>query len=275
MKEQSLKKLHQFEVMALDEFDRICKKHGLTYYLIGGTLLGAVRHQGFIPWDDDIDVGMPRKDYNEFIRIAQSELPPQLFLQTINSDPGYDHFFAKLRINNTVFMEEAVKSSIRHQGIFIDIFPLDGCKGRFGIMKQIRKKAIIALSNVIRRRRNSYARTYLNKFRNYLVSAVFALFSDKCIVCMVEKMMAGKGDYYINWSGRGGWKEDAMEKIVYNPSGELFFEGKNYSVPNALDRYLSNLYGDDYMELPPVEKRETHNPIRLSFDTNGPDEILD
>ncbi|MCB1828331.1 MAG: LicD family protein, partial [Coxiellaceae bacterium] len=109
-------------------FDHICKKHKLTYWLEAGTLLGAVRHHGFIPWDDDLDVSMLRKDYERFIRLAPDELPSDIFMQTEKSDPGYFNPAVplKLRDKNSLLIEpHEVEDKHIHQGIFIDIFPYD------------------------------------------------------------------------------------------------------------------------------------------------------
>lgn len=123
--DEEMLRLKACEVSMLKEFIEICEKLGLRYYALYGTLLGAVRHQGFIPWDDDIDVGMMREDYEVFVREGQKYLSEHLFLQTYESDPEYISGYAKIRDNNTTFIETSVKSRKMNHGIFIDIFPLD------------------------------------------------------------------------------------------------------------------------------------------------------
>ena len=120
-----LKKLQNIEFEILLEFDRICKKHNIMYQLFAGTLLGAIRHRGFIPWDDDIDVCLLRKDYNVFIDVCRTELDSKYFLQTYETDKHSIWQFAKIRKNNTLFLEDAVSECDIHHGIFIDIFPFD------------------------------------------------------------------------------------------------------------------------------------------------------
>ena len=102
---ETLTKVHEIELELLNEFVRICDKHNLTYFLVGGTLLGAVRHSGFIPWDDDIDVGMPRVDYDKFINIAKNELKNDYLLDSVETDKNYFLPFAKILKRNTLFIE--------------------------------------------------------------------------------------------------------------------------------------------------------------------------
>ena len=107
-------------------FVAVCEKHHLRYYLIGGTCLGAVRHKGFIPWDDDIDVGLPREDYEKFIQLQDEFKDTPYFIQTWKSDPKYIYGYAKLRNSNTTYIENFYKHFQFNQGLWIDIFPIDG-----------------------------------------------------------------------------------------------------------------------------------------------------
>ena len=125
LSEAELKKLQSIETEMFRVFIEVCEKLNLRYYVLGGTLLGAVRHGGFIPWDDDIDLGMPRDDYEVFLREAPSLLPSHLFLQNYRTDPEYCLNITKIRNTGTTFIEyESRQQDICH-GVFIDIFPLD------------------------------------------------------------------------------------------------------------------------------------------------------
>ena len=126
MNEQTLQKLKDIEKDMLVIFIQICKKYDMRYFLAGGSCLGAVRHRGFIPWDDDIDVVMPREDYEKFLKVARNELPENIFLQTGKTDNDFPMNFAKLRNSDTTFIETSVKNFKINHGVFIDIFPLDG-----------------------------------------------------------------------------------------------------------------------------------------------------
>lgn len=121
------KQLWAMELEMIEEFQRICARNGLTYYAVGGTLLGAVRHGGFIPWDDDVDLAMPREDFEKFIAAAKNELNEKYFLQTPDTDPGYYYGHLKIRMNGTTCIRrsEWPHRMPFHQGAFIDVFPLD------------------------------------------------------------------------------------------------------------------------------------------------------
>lgn len=118
-------RIQQLELEVLIEFDKICRRHNLKYTLAGGTLLGAVRHDGFIPWDDDVDVTMLRKDYEKFTQVYYQELNDRLFFQSKDTDPQYQYPFSKVRIKDTIFKETFLaKYNINH-GVYIDVFPID------------------------------------------------------------------------------------------------------------------------------------------------------
>ena len=123
---EETQKLKEIQLKMLKEFINICNKLDLKYYVIGGTALGTIRHNGFIPWDDDIDVGMPRHDYEKFILMGQSLLSQGYFIQTHISDPLYPNNFAKIRDSSTTFIEQVVKDIDMHHGVYLDVFPLDG-----------------------------------------------------------------------------------------------------------------------------------------------------
>ena len=131
---QDLKTLQNLELEYLDILINICKKYNLRYYLIGGTLIGVLRHHGFIPWDDDIDVGLPRPDYNHFIKIAADELPHFMDIKTMTSDPNYKCYFTRL-INNKkkIYWDHGqYKATI---GVWTDVFPLDGLPDKLFMRK--------------------------------------------------------------------------------------------------------------------------------------------
>lgn len=257
MTDSQLEELHRREIYILDNVARVCKEYDLKYYLVGGSLLGAVRHKGFIPWDDDLDIGMPRKDYVKFVRVAKKNLGSDLFLQTPKTDKYYARIFAKVRINNTVFLEKGLEHTKMHHGIYIDIFPLDS--GKIG-RKSINAKIGCAINEylVYKRYNHKFEHSWLNFFN---------LFPQRFLIFLQDFLLSGHGDYYINYGSRYGLKKQTIHKDKYDPPTMLYFEGKMYNVPNDYDFVLTQIYGNKYMELPPEEKRVTHNPLMISFDT--------
>lgn len=140
MAENHIKDLQRIELEMLLEVDRICKKYNIRYFLVAGTLLGAIRHKGFIPWDDDIDICMPVEEYRKFCKVAKTDLKKEYFLQ--NSDTDFSNrWFSKVRKNNTTCIEKGYEKSKIHQGIWIDIFPLIGVKKDEKWLKSITRKA--------------------------------------------------------------------------------------------------------------------------------------
>ncbi len=275
-KTEYLKQLQKTEVEILDEIVRICEKHNLKYYLIGGTLLGAVRHKGFIPWDDDLDIVMPRADFNRFCELCQVELGEKYYLHTINSDKEYWLIFAKVRKNNTIFDEKSISTvHDTHKGVFVDIFPLDEAKRPSSKVQKFRTFKIKTISMVIYRKKKLNIKFGIKT----KIFAALTPFSIKRLTKWQNKLMTkdnNKGyDYYINYGSNYKTEKQTILKTVYEPSCKLEFEGKLYNAPGNYEFFLERIFGADYMQLPPEEKRVTHNPLRISFDTNGPDEILE
>ena len=128
MKKEILDKLHITHIKILDEIVRICDENKLNYFLIGGTLLGAVRHKGFIPWDDDLDIAMPRKDYDKFLNIAKKQINNNYILEYNKTNRKYWLPFAKVRLKNTLYVENTIKNYETNKEIWVDIFPIDNVK---------------------------------------------------------------------------------------------------------------------------------------------------
>ena len=128
-KNDDLNKLHKVQIEILEEIIRVCDKFSIKWFAAYGTLIGAIRHSGYIPWDDDIDIGMPREDYDKFLRVAPVELNNGFTLSHYTVDKKVPHYFAKVRKDNTLFVEESSKKIEMHHGIFVDIFPYDKVLG--------------------------------------------------------------------------------------------------------------------------------------------------
>lgn len=262
----SIEKIQQVQYEMLVELDRICRKHQIVYQLFSGTLLGAVRHQGFIPWDDDLDVCMLREDYNRFIEICETELSDAYFFQRPETDPYYLLQFGKLRKNNSSFVENTFSKEPSHHGVYIDIFPFDSveiesAKGKFQIlsffilnrMNLVRSKAIADLNpNPLKRFiRNSVRVTmYLfpRKLMNFLLMKLTRLFEGE----EVSDLCSGEG------------KENVLgylttKKAFYDVI-EIPFESGNFYAPREYDAVLKQIFGE-YMTPPPLEEQVPHHNI--------------
>ena len=258
---EQLKKLQQIELQIFKLFISICEKEQLGYFLIGGTLIGAVRHKGFIPWDDDIDIGMPRKDYEKFISIASKYLSNRYFLQTMESDKDYPYPFAKIRDKNTIYKEDFLSNLPNNHGIWIDIFPLDYCKPNnwihYAYYRLLNKRILSRFQTIY------HLRDY---FWKYALKIIFPSF--KHAINSRHKIMTRyqtDTGYIANLTGRYGHREMVPSAWFKKPVW-LEFEGIQVSVPTEYHKYLTNIYGD-YMKLPPMEKRiSLHQVAEIDFD---------
>ena len=243
--------LREAQLIMLDmlvEFDAICKKHNLQYWLDSGTLLGAVRHKGFIPWDDDIDISMPIEDYLTFQKIAVDELSSDIFLQTKQSDKSFLFDYMKLRSNRASIIEfhEKDKEINYHQGIFVDIFPMlsisntkENKQFYSDILKLIREASAVSL--------HTPEGKNLPKIREKLVASLRELHQG----WENNKNM-------VIYSGEMPDSSTWFEQNKLFPLKKITFEGIEFNAPNDLDHYLTSIYSFDYTTIPPPEKRRIH-----------------
>lgn len=271
MKQEVLDKLHNTLIEIMDEIDRVCKDAGITYYLTGGTLLGAIRHQGFIPWDDDMDIMIPRADYEKFCSIFSSVASSKFYLLSNEIDAHYWKSHAKICKRGTVYLENAERS----QNIFVDVFPLDEANEKNSLFQKLRFSLIKACDRIVCFRLYKGYNPGQAKILCYLTIA-FPINWIRVFQKRLMMLKKHKYDCYFVYeiSGVYGSDRSLWPKLDFGQKEFAQFEGREYIIPSGYDRILSITY-HDYMQLPPVEKRRTHNPIRLSFDVNGPDEILD
>lgn len=256
---EEIAELQKHELEMCKSIIKVCEKLKLTYYLMGGTMLGAVRHSGYIPWDDDLDIGMPRKDYEVLLEKGQSLFPPNYFIQTHLSDSEYPYNFAKLRDTETAFIETTVKNFNINHGVFIDIFPLDIYPDNK--ISQIVLEFWKKLTEV--RIRDEY---YFAVKPVYSIKSKIALKLSKIIypdyksaVIARERLIKAykKGS---KWANHGGaWKQREIVPASWYGRGELVdFEGIKLRIPSFSDNWLRQVYGD-YMKLPPKEKQVAHH----------------
>ncbi len=264
MKKEILNKLHKTQVEILDEIVKICRKNEINYFLIGGTLLGAKRHKGFIPWDDDLDIAMPRKDYEKFLKIAKQEINNDRFIiDDCKGNKKYWQPFAKVRMKNTIYQERFVKESEIENGIWVDIFPLDNTKKENSSTLKLQWKIILSLRKLTLNKVNSKEK---NIFKTILALITNANLNARLTTIIMKMQNKGESKYFMNFGSQYGIKKQVHPKDKYLPAKELEFEGKRYNVPNDYEYVLKKIYGNNYMELPPEEKRVTHNPMKIKFE---------
>lgn len=260
---EQLSHLKDCERDMLKCFVDICNKHGIKYFVQGGTLLGTVRHGGFIPWDDDVDVSLPRVEYERFLAIAQSELPDYYFLQTNDTDPEYPNNFAKIRDSRTTFIETSARNLNINHGAYIDIFPLDNYPSGFEAkVYELRKKLLTWRIN------KAFYLPHMSFISKIVTIITMILFpSIKSAINKREKLYKSvpKGDRVVNNSGAWLSKEIIPREWVQN-SIEMEFEGIKVNVSDRYDEWLTYVYGD-YMSLPPENERVGHHYVDI-FDMN-------
>lgn len=272
MEQEILRKLQLTELEILKDFDKLCKEHGLEYFLEGGTLLGAVRHGGFIPWDDDIDVLMPRADYEKLLALYQKGGLEGYYFQCIETDKNYWNFFGKIRREGTVFVTNEEKNIQTHQGVFVDIFPIDPVK---------KKSFRLALADyfqpfvrsVLSRREGMEIRSSKKVMELMWTAFQFLLkpFSNAVLQKMgnmlVKRETNGICKYYyrapISKPDKRMNRYWPMDKVY--PAKTLNFEGHAFPVFSDYHWYLEQLYGKTYMQLPPEKDRVTHDAWKIEL----------
>lgn len=263
--EEEIAKLKLVEMEIMDELDRVCKKNGIEYYMVGGTLLGSVRHGGFIPWDDDIDVVMYRSDLKKLEELYYAgEFDNKYFLQTENTDKYYPLMTAKLRKNDTVFLEDCIDENAKsHCGIFVDIFPIDDISNVNNPKVQKNAKKLTLLTTIIC---ENCGYKYGISSKTKLLTNAFKVFGITNLKKWRNKLMTSENDKGYDkctiYASNYGYVKQCRPKTVYAPGVYLQFEDKEYMAPNKYTDFLTQLFGENYMELPPVEKRVTRHPIK-------------
>lgn len=251
------KELKAVELEILRQFIKVCDELELRYYVAGGTLLGAVRHKGFIPWDDDIDVCMPREDYEVFLQKGQSLLKDPYFLQTFRTDTEYPANFAKIRNSNTTFIETSVRNCKINHGVYIDIFPLDYYPDSKWKARVLELKKLIYTGRIA----SVFYTTEKISFKGKLLRL-----GAKIMVPTVKRAVSQREELFLsckntgkiaNYSGAWG-KKEIVPAEWFGAGCTLAFENLAVNAPEQYDKWLTQVYGN-YMQPPPVEQQKGHH----------------
>lgn len=263
---KTLKGLHDVELEILKEFNRICEKHKLNYFAVGGTLIGTIKYQSFIPWDDDVDLGMPREDYDKFIEIAKKELDSKYFIQS-----GYDYKnnwvpFTKIRKKNTLANEESINHIDYPKGIFIDIFPYDKVSSNNSFLFKLKGNIVRITMDTISYK---WKTKKLSQLRRKNLCRLFSILPIKWLSKIQLNLMTNENKkdckYMTSYCGAYTlFKETHLIETLI-PQKKKNFEDMKINVPNDYDRFLTQIYGD-YRKDPPKEKRVNHAMLEISFD---------
>ncbi len=271
-----LEKLQKIELSILKDFAELCEKHNIDYFGCGGTAIGAARHGGFIPWDDDIDIGLTRENYDKFLKIADKEFEGKYRILNAETDKNYALMSTRLVKIGTKFQEECFKKSKCDFGIFLDMYCFDNVPDDEKLMKKQAFWAwiwgkLLVMSEV------SHPTLYMFGLKKAVVSTV-AFIGHYCLKIIpgskrffYKKAKAATTKYIGQDTKRIAYLFDPSRytsmllKDDIVPTCKMQYSGLEIRFPGKMDSYLRKRYGDDYMTPPPEDKRHNHPPYILSF----------
>lgn len=274
--ETKLRKLQLTELEILIEIDKFCKKNDIKYSLYAGTLLGAVRHKGFIPWDDDLDICMSRSEYIRFINLWNESHPDGYMIQNKLNSPDFSQSFSKIRKDHTTFMQEGEKPGRYHMGIFVDVFPIDripnGKLSRYLFLWRCMKYQLFIREYIPKKN---------GKFIKFISRIILKITppntrKKKCNK-LLKTLTKNNKDKSLNTVAIETYSTmcvplppDLMEEFI-----DIEFEGRMFKCVKKCDEYLKIKF-NDYMRFPPVNERTwKHHPIILDFDRNYEERKID
>lgn len=263
----NIKVLQTEELKVMKIIKEICEKENIRYFMIGGTLLGAIRHSGFIPWDDDVDLAMPRKDYERFLEVSNKYLPSNIFVQNFRTDDKYRYYITRV-LNKNILVEEKRFIGVDTPQAYasVDIFPIDGSPNikffrnihYFRVMIRRFLMSLCYRDTIDKERKRSKME---NLLLNILIKIPFErIISPNKIKESLDKLLKKYGMENSLYSGTimGAYRIREMVPTVMFGNPKLYkFEDDTFYGPELVDEYLKHMYGD-YMKLPPKEQQKTH-----------------
>lgn len=261
--------IHNIDIEIVNEINKICEKNNIKYFMLGGTFLGAIRHNGFIPWDDDMDFGMFRNDYEKFIEVAQNELPSNMILVNYKTDKNYHYYITRIQDINTNIKEERLNDNSKNTHISIDIFPLDGVPNNYFLKKVfcfriMFHRALMSMcykESIDKKRKRNAIEKLLIMFLSILpINLVTNAYKEKEKIDRIMKKQNVENSLFVaNLMGAYRTKEIYRKDYFINVK-KYKFENLELLGPIDYDSFLSELYGD-YMKLPPIEERKVHYSV--------------
>lgn len=275
---QEIRTIQDILLDMLRDFDYVCKKYDLSYFLCGGTAIGAVRHQGYIPWDEDVDIGMPRSDYDRFERLMLREFEEKYWIQSIQSSLKYDLNFMKVRRKGTKYVE-VFEQEEEFAGIFIDVYPIENVYNFLPLrwVHGFWVELMLFCASCVRiylklDRLTEYVgknrMAYLIRFKAFLGKRL-SFFSITKWCLLVDRWASkckNEDSKYVNIpSGRKHFFGEMYTRKSFFPLKETEFEGEKFYIMSDPNEYLTKLYGN-YMEVPKEEERERHSIVKLDLE---------
>lgn len=266
MNKSDFEKLQLTQMEIMDEVHRVCCENNITYYIIGGTALGAIRHGGYIPWDLDIDIAMPRADYDKFAEISSSVLSNRFRYRNFKNTKNFMYPHSLVCINNT-FLSTKYGKLNQHEanvGIYLDIFPLDVAPVDKTLQKQ-QEKNLIKIKKMKKLKR---AYRYKNNIKNTIFKKVISLLMFWTNIDKINELFDQECRKYENedtglWCSMAShykYKKQCMPADIYGTPKLIKFEDRMYYAPEKIEEYLTRIYGD-YIKLPPEEEQNANLDI--------------
>lgn len=271
-----LHRLQEEILSILDDFIRICEDYHLEYFGIAGTGIGAIRHHGFIPWDDDIDIAMPRRDFEKLIKIVEKKMSDRYLILNAKNDPNYPLMTTRLVKRGTVFVEEVMKDVDCPFGIFLDLYVLDNVADN-PVLYHLQSWTAWFWSKLMILRSIPRPTLQQRGLKAKLIWTVCGLVHNGMKLLHISPAWLRDccetecRRYNKKKTNRMAFLPDTspywnvVDKRYYHPLKQLEFEGRRMNFPGNLEEMLTKMYGD-YMQLPPEDKRKTHYPYRLEFE---------
>jgi lipopolysaccharide cholinephosphotransferase len=267
-KEIDIAQLKELQLQVMDAIDKYCRQNGVHYYITAGTLIGALRHKGYIPWDDDIDIVMLRDDYEEFISLFNNS-SERYKVYSIETDPDCHYAYAKVYDDNTVFIEGHERVGGKIIGVNVDVFPLDYVTDDYNDAVRLKKRIkpydnIVTVKHIAKKDRG-----FLKNFSLFLLKAICSLVPYSWCIKRIDRIARKyekntESRYVVNAVIYAKGEREILEREWFSDSVELPFEGRKYLAPIGADKYMRRLFGD-YMRLPPEDKRISHHSFKAYY----------